>query len=112
MHYILYDERTYNTLPEIEYGAGFTLSFKKGHFLYIDSGKARVSFSTVIVSGNKFHIDESLVFKNSIRAEIVFLKLKIEELQQSSYDFFCPLSFQKYVDKFNELTKKYPEYTI
>jgi len=119
MIYILNDIRTHNFKPEIEYGMGITLPFKKGYFLY-DTDKEDKQYSqswirgdgNIIIEGTAFNIKKNLTFDNPKKAEIIFLLLKIDELKESSFDFFMPLSFKKYVTKFNTLKAIYPEYII
>lgn len=118
MLYILYDSKTYNYTPEIDYGNGFTLSFKKGLFLFDENkNKTRNSYYSdyygrVIISDEYYDTKKNLIFNNPIKAEIVFLQMKIDEMKKCSFDFFMPISYKKLVDRYHELKEKYPEYVL
>lgn len=116
MIYILYSAKTYNHAPEINYGGGVTIPVRKGYFLFNEEHTTEYYFhgpnSTIFINDEQCHIQKRYSFTNPIKAEILYLKLKIEESKQSSFDFFFPTSFSKYVIRFNELKEEFPEYVL
>ena len=117
MFYILYSDKTIDYTPEINnYTGDVTIPFKKGYFLF-DPNKQPdytcwVLRETIVYESTSYIINKKLMFDNIIRAEINFLILKIEESIKSSFDFFMPKTFCKYINRFNELKDKYPEYVL
>jgi len=114
MYYILYSEEEQNCIPEINnYSGDLTMSFKKGFFLFdpkkYEDYTCWVLHSTIVIEGRSYVLNKDRIFKNLIDAEIIFLKLKIEESISSSFDFFMPKSFNKFVERYNELKEIYPE---
>lgn len=116
MIYILYSERTHNRTPEINYGGGITIPVRKGAFIFDEEKNDDIYYykseKTLYINAEEYSINTKLTFNNPVRAEIVFLKLKIEESKASSFDFFFPKSFKNLVDRYNELKEKYPEYVL
>ena len=49
---------------------------------------------------------------NEYKIQAIFLKLKIKEMQNNSFNFFMPNSYKVYVDNYNKLVDDYPEYLI
>lgn len=115
MIYIIYNPKIYNISPEIDYGGGITMQFKKGYFLF-DENDTSSSFYTsgemIYIDGDDFSIDKNLIFNNKVRAEIRFLQLKLIEMKESSFDFFLPKTFSKHLNRFESLMTDYPEWTI
>lgn len=117
MFYILKSDDVLNLKPEIEYSKGITLQFKKGLFIFNDEKDKQKIFAAEFglitdKRGERFRVHDSLTFSNEIKAEIVFLKLKIKELEDNSFSFYMPKEFDKYVVRFNELITEYPEQLI
>lgn len=121
MVFILYDDITVSISPEIDYGGGATMAFHRGYFLFDaeeEEKKDDLAFwvseamGVVTINGKDFSINHKLKYENPIRAEIVFLKLKLNEWKRSSFDFFLPKTFKKKSDRYDELLEQYPEYGI
>ncbi len=113
MFYILKSEHTYNKSPEISYGSGTTMQFKRGYFIF-DTENTNERYweqdTQLEVNGVKYHIYEKM--EHEIKIQAVFLKLKIEEMNNNSFNFFMPSSYKFYVDNYNKLANDYPEYLI
>lgn len=118
MIYLFFNNKTQNYSPEIDYGGGQTLSFKKGWFIFDESKEqGQVSFymvdgTTMVIDSDPYIIRPEYTFKNPIRAELIFLKLKLCEMKNSSFDFFMPLTFSTTQKRFDELKEKHPEYVL
>lgn len=113
MFYILKSEQTYNKTPEITYADGVTMQFKKGYYIF-DTETANEHFyddgKQISISGQKHTIYDKM--DNRYKIEASFLKLKIKEMNNNSFNFFMPTSYKKYVDNYNKLIEDYPEYLI
>lgn len=119
MFYILYRDCSYNYnyLAENKEETTNKLPLQNGYFLFDTEQTKSTDFyflSTDIISikSNMFTIDETLVFKNKIKAQIVYLKLKLEEFRNVHFDIFVPEVFEQYEKKFTEMMEKYPEYVL
>lgn len=114
MLYILKSNKSRNIAPEVQYGSG-NMSFPIGLFLF-DTNTTKESYRAssdwIEIDSERYYINKDLKFENPIRAEIIFLRLKIKELEMCSFNFFMPKSFQKYINKYKNLTNEYPEYTL
>lgn len=118
MIYLLFNNKTQNFKPEIDYGDGHNMAFKKGWFM-LDEDKqtGKISFwkvdgATMMIDGDPYTIRQEYVFKHPIRAELVYLRLKIGEMKNSSFDFFMPLTFAKIQARYDELRENHPEYLL
>lgn len=114
MHYILYNQSTKNLKPEIDYGNGITMPFKIGYILLDANTNHNYNFTndSYIIDGIKHSLNKENIYNNGILAEIRFLQLKLKELKESSFDYFMPLSFKTFQDRYDELIEQYPEYTL
>ena len=118
MIYLFFNNKTHNFSPEINYGGGGTLAFKKGWFIFDETKEqGKVSFwkvdgTTMIIDSDPYTIRSEYTFKNPIRAELVFLRLKLGELKNSSFDFFLPKTYADFQKRFDDLKEKYPEYVL
>ena len=118
MIYILYDDRTRNFAPEIEYGNGVTMPFKVGYVLFDEDAETKEGTSfwvnsdleKIQINGDHYAIHHK--FKNPIKAEIVFLRLKITEFEKAGFNFFLPKTYNSFLNKLKKLAEKYPEYII
>jgi hypothetical protein len=118
MIYIFFNNKTQNYKPEINYGNGHNLAFKKGWFLFDEekqSGKVsfwKVDGANMQIDGDPYQIKPEYTFKHPIKAEIAFLRLKLVEMKASSFDFFMPTTYNKIQNRFNELRENHPEYVL
>ena len=117
MIYLFFNNKTQNYKPEINYGDGHNLAFKKGWFLFDEEKQHRVSFwkvdgTTMMIDGDPYIIKQEYVYKHPIKAEIAFLRLKIIEMKNSSFDFFMPITYAATMNRFNELKENHPEYVL
>lgn len=121
MIYLFFNNKTQTFKPEITYGDGYNLTFKKGWFMFDENKQnsipGKLSFykldgKTIIIDGEPYTIHKEYTFKNPIRAEIVFLGLKLNEMKNSSFDFFLPQTFTTTQKRYDELIENHPEYVI
>jgi len=113
LYYILNSNQTYNKSPEISYAPGVTMQFKRGYFIFDTEHTTESHFETngtLQVSGERHRIHEKI--PNKIKAEALFLKLKIAELRNNSYSYFMPTSFKLFTDRFEQIHIDHPEYLI
>lgn len=117
MFYILTSQDTYSIKPENGYGNGTTIQFRKGLFIF-NTEKTDDIFLVnndthqIEIAGEKFSFKDNLVFTNITKAEIYFIKLKIDEMDRNGFNYFMPKSYQNYINRFKELVSEYPEYSI
>lgn len=115
MVYILQSDKSINYSPENSYGGGVAMPFKIGWFMF-DTQNTNQSFwerdEYIEIDSERYRINKSLQFNNQIRAEIVFLRLKIQEMEKNSMSFFMPTRYEKVKQHYKQLVEKYPEYTI
>jgi|LakMenEpi03Aug12_release.lakeMendotaPanAssembly.Ray.scaffolds.fasta_scaffold527041_2 hypothetical protein len=130
MYYILYSDKIRTVSPEIEYNRGQNIPFREGYFLIgVDekkqsaiifdiNGESRVTNSitiydsTIFIEGELYKVIPTLTFNHPVRAEMVFLNLKVTEFKNVGFNFYLPILFQKYVDRFDCLNEQYPECII
>ena len=118
MIYILKSEKSINHQPEINYGGGVSMPFKIGYFLFDTTEKTDKSFWVntdahyIDLDSERFYFEDNLSFNNKIRAEIVFYRLKLDEMEKNSMNYFLPNKYVKIKERFKELVAQYPEYTI
>lgn len=117
MIFLFFSNKTYNVSPETGYGGGHTMAFKKGWFMFDEDNAGEVSHWKVdgvnmIVDGENYQIKPEYTFKHPIKAELAFLRLKMLEMKNSSFDFFMPRAFEKIQNRYNELREKHPEYVL
>jgi len=117
MLYILKSDKTYTIKPESGYGNGSGIQFKRGLFLF-DTENTKENYyirkdsNRIEIDSDLFNIKENLIFNNKIQAEIVFMKMKIVEMQNNGFNFFMPTTFEKFKNEYDQLIQKYPEYAI
>jgi hypothetical protein len=115
MIYLLFSDETISLTPENGYGGGITMPFKRGLFLF-DTEKTDINFwereDYIELDGHRYRINKSLIFKNIKKAEIVFLRLKIDEMSKNSMKFFFPNKYDKLLKEFNRKVEENPEYAI
>ena len=118
MIYLFFNNKTHNVTPETGYGNGHTMAFKKGWFILDeekDNSKRtfwKIDGNNMIIDGDNYQIKPEYTFKHPIKAEIAFLRLKMIEMKNSSFDFFMPKTFEKYQSRYNELRGNHPEYVL
>ena len=118
MIYIFFNNKTKNYTPEMNYGNGHTLAFKQGWFLFDESTQStkvsfwRVDGATMMIDGNPYPIKPEMTFKHPIKAELAFLRLKILEMESSSFNFFMPKTYESVKNRYNELRQNHPEYLL
>lgn len=118
MIYLFYNNKTFNFSPEIDYGGGSTLAFKKGWFMFDETKEqGKVSFwkvdgATMMIDSDPYPIRSEYTFKHPIKAELVFLRLKLNDLKNSSFDFFLPKTYVKLQKRYDELRENHPEYVL
>lgn len=115
MIYILFNNKSYNIQPEISYGGGAGMPFKYGHFIF-DTENTDQNFwereNQIEIDSERFNINKKLVFKNEKRATIVYLRLKIDEMEKNSMSFFMPSRYEKLKKEFKQMVEDYPEYVL
>jgi len=115
MIYILESKKTFNRIPENSYGGGVTMPIKEGLFIFNteDTNKNFWKNDTYIeIDSDRFNINNNLVFRSLKKAEIIFYRLKLEEMKKSSIDFFFPSYYDDTKKMFNKLADEYPEYVL
>lgn len=114
MFYILKSSKSKNLKPEIPYDLG-NISLPIGSFIFDTTEKEfsyNIRIDHIIIDGEHHTINNRLIFKDPIKAKLIFLKIKIDEMQASSFSFYMPDTFKKIKDEFRELSEKYPEFLI
>ena len=114
MFYILKSSKSKNLKPEIPYDLG-NISLPIGSFIF-DTTENEMLYNIrndlLIFNGEYYTINNRLIFNDPIKAKLIFLKIKIDEMQTSSFSFYMPNTFKKITDEFRELAEKYPEFLI
>ncbi len=114
MFYILKSSKSKNLKPEIPYNLG-NISLPIGSFIFDTTEKEffyNIRNDLLIFDGEHHTINNRLIFNDPIKAKLIFLKIKIDEMQASSFSFYMPDTFKKIIDEFRELSEKYPEFLI
>ena len=114
MFYILKSSKSKNLKPEIPYDLG-NISLPIGSFIFDTTEKEfsyNIRIDRIIIDGEHHTINNRLIFNDPIKAKLIFLKIKIDEMQASSFSFYMPDTFKKIKDEFRELSEKYPEFLI
>jgi len=117
MIFILNSQRTYSKRPEIDYAGGTSMQFKVGYFLF-DTENTNLNHyyskesNSLEVDSEKYIVKPQFIFTNAVRAEISYLRLKIDEMEENGFGFFNPLTFETTKSKLESLIKDYPEHTI
>ena len=114
MFYILKSSKSKNLKPEIPYDLG-NISLPIGSFIFDTTEKEffyNIRNDLLIFDGEHHTINNRLIFNDPIKAKLIFLKIKIDEMQASSFSFYMPDTFKKIIDEFRELSEKYPEFLI
>jgi len=117
MIYILKNDKSYTINPENGYGNGTGMQFKRGLFLF-DTENTKENYyirkdsNSIEIDADLFKTKENLIFNNKTQAEIVFMKMKIIEMQNNGFNFFMNNTFEKFKNEYDQLIQKYPEYAI
>ena len=115
MLYILFSDSTVNLQPENGYGSGTTMQFKQGLFLF-DTDETKSNYwerdNSIEIDSTRYRIKDNLKFKSRKRAEIIYLRMKIDEMKENGMSFFFPTKFNKLIKNFEKLIEENPEYAI
>ena len=90
MFYILKSSKSKNLKPEIPYDLG-NISLPIGSFIFDTTEKEffyNIRNDLLIFDGEHHTINNRLIFNDPIKAKLIFLKIKIDEMQASSFSFF------------------------
>jgi hypothetical protein len=115
MIYILFDNATKKYVSEINNQKN-KMNFKNGWFLFdqekTNSNVQIINSNFIMIDDGMYEIRREFVFKHPLKAEICYLKLKINEMKKSTFDFFMPHSFEKIKQRLIFLETNHPEYLL
>lgn len=98
IYYVVYDPDQHSFVPEINTG-GYNKLFPKGYHLTCES------YYDDSVHERYVHFKSN----NEKKAKIKYLKLKIEDMEETGFSHFMPITFNRDIVEYNVLVEKYPE---
>ncbi len=121
MFCIIYNSDVENVIIELDNNIkGNTLPLKKGICL-IDTEKEIMSYGkpmlslenkSVNIGGRLYNFESRFLFEDEMKATAIFLKLKIDEMQQNGSVLFQKKTFESYIKKIKSIEIDYPEHFI
>lgn len=117
MIYLLYSSKTHNIVPEVTHMNGVTIQMTEGWFIF-DTESTKLNWhilnnnALIEIDSDKFKIREQLIFKNKIKAESTFLRLKLEEMNKNGLSYFTPKLYKTIESNLEKLYDEFPESII